>query len=65
MLEGSSASLDLTRGTTSANFQTCANVFEEKKVLTGFVIPARVHLEIKVASKGILGPDYMADFSPG
>ena len=42
MLEGSSASPDLTRGITSANFQACANVFEEKEVLTGFVIAESV-----------------------
>lgn len=42
MLEGSSASPDLTRGITSANFQARANVFEEKEVLTGFVIAESV-----------------------
>lgn len=42
VLERSSASPDLTRGITSANFQTCANVFEEKEVLTRFVIAESV-----------------------
>ena len=42
MLEGSSASPDLARGTTSANFQTCANVCEEKEVSTRFVIAESV-----------------------
>jgi len=38
VFEGSSASPDKTRGITSANFQTCANVIDEKEVLTRFVI---------------------------
>ena len=42
MLEGSSASPDLTRGITSANFQASTNVFEEKEVLTRFVIAESV-----------------------
>lgn len=42
MLEGSSASPHLTRGTTSANLKTCENMFEEKEVLTRFVIAERV-----------------------
>ena len=42
VLEGLSASPYLTREITSANFQTCANVFEEKEVLTTFVITERV-----------------------
>ena len=42
VLEGSSASPNLTRGITSANFQTRANVFEEKEILTKFVIAESV-----------------------
>ena len=39
VLEGSSESPDLRIGMTSADFQTCANVFEENEVLTRFVPP--------------------------
>ena len=42
VLEGSSGSLDLNREMTSANFQTCANAFEENEVLTMFVVAASV-----------------------
>ena len=38
VFEGSSESPDLRIGMTSADFQTCANVFEENEVLTRFVI---------------------------
>ena len=42
VLEGSSESPDLRIGMTSADFQTCANVFEENEVLTRFVIAESV-----------------------
>ena len=42
MFEGSSESPDLRIGMTSADFQTCANVFEENEVLTRFVIAESV-----------------------
>ena len=42
MLEGSSESTDLRIGMTSADFQTCANLFEENEVLTRFVIAESV-----------------------
>jgi len=42
VLEGSSGSLDLNIKMTSANFQTCANAFEENEVLTMFVVAASV-----------------------
>ena len=53
VLEGLSASPDLTRGITSANFQAHANVFEEKEVLTGFVIAKSVVGELSFSTLAV------------
>ena len=62
MLQGSSASPHLTRGITSANFQTRANVFEEKEVLTRFVTAESVVGKLSFSTLAVTLPRPVALF---
>ena len=63
VLEGLTGSPDLRIGMTSANFHTCANLFEENELLTRFVISAIVigKLSFNTSAVTLSGPAALFD----